>query len=219
MPEPHDEAPLAIPAQPSRPGERAVAAPPPSGASHEAAEYALLGLLRDGPGHGYRLAAAFRPTGRLGLILRLKMSQMYAYLHKLERQRWLVVTDESAEATTTRQPRHMRRVFTLTPAGERAFDSWLTTPVTATREVRLTFLLKIAFAIHDRALALELLARQRETSATWLNRLRVREAQLRARSSGGDDDTLVGLLTLRQRIQLSEASLAWLDETANALQS
>jgi len=184
--------------------------------NHEAAEYALLGLLRDGAGHGYRLAAAFAPTGRLGLILRLKMSQMYAYLNKLERQGWLVVTDDAAEAPGARPSRHMRRVFTLTPAGERAFDAWLSTPVTPTREVRLTFLLKLAFALPDRTLAGELLARQRETTATWLKRLRVREAQLRARGVA-TDETLVALLTLRQRIRLSEASLTWLDETAVTL--
>ncbi len=210
MPERHDER-----------TEPAVAHGPTR--AHEAAEYALLGLLRDGPGHGYRLAAAFAPTGWLGLILRLKMSQMYAYLNKLERQGWLVVTDDAVEAPGARPSRHMRRVFTLTPAGERAFDTWLSTPVTPTREVRLTFLLKLAFALPDRALARDLVARQRETTATWLGRLRAREAQLRARSAANassnasNDETLVGLLTLRQRIRLSEASLAWLDETAATL--
>ena len=198
----------------TRPTQPAVAHGPTR--NHEAAEYALLGLLRDGPGHGYRLAAAFAPTGRLGLILRLKMSQMYAYLNKLERQGWLVVTDGAAEAPDARTSRHMRRVFTLTQAGERAFDAWLSTPVTPTRDVRLTFLLKLAFAISDRTLARELLARQRETTTTWLTRLRARESQLRARGAA-TDETLVELLTLRQRIKLSEASLAWLDETTATL--
>src|SRR5574340_64829 len=94
----------------------------------EVAEYALLGLLREGPQHGYGLAAAFAPEGRLGIALRLRMSQMYAYLRKLERQGLLVARDET-DASSHRA----RRVFALTAAGERAFDAWLAAPVEATR--------------------------------------------------------------------------------------
>jgi len=191
---------------------------------HEAVEYALLGLLRDGPGHGYRLAAAFGPSGRLGLIVRLKMSQLYAYLHKLERTGWLTMTDEGETAPdgqSGKEAGRMRRVFALTSAGENAFDAWLATPITATREMRLTFLLKLAFALHDPMQARTLVARQREASATWLGRLRAQEA--RVRSDGGEDapvgqeERLIRLLTLRQRIRLSEATLAWLDETSQII--
>lgn len=173
----------------------------------EVAEYALLGLLREGPRHGYGLAAAFGPEGRLGIALRLKMSQMYAYLRKLERQGLLVARDETGASS-----HRARRVFALTEAGERAFDAWLAAPVATTREVRLAFLLKLAFTLDDPARARTLLERQREATAAWLARQRAR-----ADLAASDAPPSLALLTLRHRILLSEATLVWLDETATLL--
>ncbi|HLZ20510.1 MAG TPA: PadR family transcriptional regulator [Ktedonobacterales bacterium] len=175
-------------------------------AHHDAAEYALLGLLREGPCHGYRLAATFAPDGHLGPILRLKMSQMYAYLHKLERQGWLVPRDESAGAARP------RRVFALTADGERAYDRWLAEPVAATRDIRLDFLLKLAFAIErDQAFAADLVARQRAATAGRLDRLRAQAATIR------DDPLSLRRLALGHHIHQTEATLAWLDGLASEL--
>ncbi len=171
---------------------------------HEVAEYALLGLLRDGPCHGYRLAEAFEPEGRLRAVLRLKMSQLYAYLRKLERQGWLRASEEQPGAART------RRVFALTEEGARAFDTWLAQPVAATREVRLDFLVKLAFTIErDRAAASDLLTRQRAATSDWLERLRARRAVTSATSPLDP-----GRVALSLRIRQSEATLAWLDELA-----
>ncbi len=179
----------------------------------EVAEYALLGLLREGPRHGYRLAAAFGPDGRLGIALRLKMSQMYAYLRKLERQRLLLANDETDAAS-----HRARRVFALTTAGEQAFDAWLAAPVEATREVRLAFLLKLAFTLDDPPVALALLERQRAATAAWLARQRAHAARTTDTESADERLTLTSL-TLRHRILLSEATLAWLDETGAQLRA
>lgn len=169
---------------------------------HEVAEYALLGLLREGPSHGYRLAAAFAPDGRLGPVLRLKMSQMYAYLHKLERQGWLTARDVPGAARP-------RRVFALTPAGEHAFDDWLTQPVEATRDVRLDFLVKLAFALErDPKSAAELVQRQRAATSERLARLRTQ-----AVGAAGERYDLRALV-LGHRIRQTEATLAWLEALA-----
>lgn len=172
---------------------------------HEVAEYALLGLLRTGACHGYRLAAAFAPQGWLRPILRLKMSQMYAYLHKLERQGWLCATLERDE---TPRP---RRVFALTPQGERVYDAWASQPVGATRDIRLEFLVKLAFAIErDPSLAADLVARQREAIARWL-------ARLRAQDGAGAGTISTRSLIVGYRIHQSEAVLAWLDALSQQL--
>ena len=199
---------------------------------HTAAEYALLGLLREGACHGYRLAAAFAPEGRLGLIVRLKMSQMYAYLHKLERKGWLAAYDETPGALRP------RRVFALTPAGEAAYDAWLAAPVGATRAVRLDFMVKLAFTMaQDRAAARALIERQRASTSAWLDQLRARQVSppaqparrpLLQRPPAGEANEPVdrpaaeqvadlGPLVLRHRIRQSEATLAWLDEVRAAL--
>lgn len=176
---------------------------------HEVAEYALLGLLREGPRHGYRLAAEFAAGGRLSVALRLKMGQMYAYLHKLERQGLLVAHDEPGAAA-----RRTRRVFALTPAGEQTFDAWLAAPVEATREVRLAFLLKLAFTLDDPPTALALLDRQRAATAAWLERLHARETRaVDGRAIERPAHDALPRLALRHRILVTEAALAWLNET------
>lgn len=185
-------------------------APEPLDERREVAEYALLGLLREGARHGYRLAAAFGPDGRLGIALRLKMSQMYAYLRKLERQGLLVARDE-----TDAGGRRARRVFALTVEGARVFDTWLAAPVEATREVRLAFLLKLAFTLDDPPQALALLERQREATSAWLARQRARAT----RAPDADERPTLARLTLRHRILLSEATLTWLDETGAQLRA
>ena len=174
---------------------------------HEVAEYGLLGLLRDAPSHGYALAADFAPEGRLGTILHLKMSQLYAYLHKLERHGWLVAHEDGAESIRP------RRVFTLTDAGRETFDRWLAQPVAATRDVRLEFLVKLAFALErDPALAARLVSSQRAATAAWLGRL---EAQV-ASETEGPRRLDARALALRHRILQSRATLAWLDEALAA---
>jgi DNA-binding PadR family transcriptional regulator len=169
---------------------------------HEVAEYALLGLLRAGPAHGYRLAAAFAPDGWLGPIVHLKMSLMYAYLHKMERQGWLRAHVEVVDSVRA------RRVFTLTAEGERAFDQWIAQPVVATREVRLDFMVKLTFAIEqDRAQAAVLLARQHTALSAWLDRLRAQEA-----TQTSETPVSTRSLALSHRIRQSEATLAWLED-------
>ena len=169
---------------------------------HEVAEFALLGLLRAGPCHGYRLAAAFAPRGWLRPILRLKMSQMYAYLHKLERQGWLCA---ALEVDETPRP---RRVFALTPQGEHAYDAWAAQPVDATRDIRLEFLVKLAFAIElDRVTGTDLVDRQLAAIDSWLARLRAQAERAR------DAEPLsTRRLIMGYRIRQSEGVLAWLAE-------
>jgi len=149
-------------------------------------------------------------------VLRLKMSQMYAYLRKLERQGLLRAHDE-----TDADSHRSRRVFALTPEGERAFDDWLAAPVEATREVRLAFLLKLAFTLDQPQAALALLDRQRAATAAWLDRQRARAETMRDDPSAKPDAAILPLarLTLRHRILLSEATLTWLDETGAELRA
>jgi PadR family transcriptional regulator AphA len=178
---------------------------------HEVAEYALLGLLRDGPRHGYRLAAEFSPNGRLGIVLRLKMGQMYAYLRKLERHRLLVAHDEPGQMAG-----RTRRVFTWTSAGQRVFEAWLAAPVEATRDLRLAFLVKLAFTLEDSHTALALLDRQRAATAAWLARLRGYD---RDSDSVAATQATLRWLSQRRRVLQTEAALTWLDETRALVES
>lgn len=119
-------------------------------------ELALLGLLRQSPRHGYELyQELMRPDG-LWAVWRLKQSQLYALLARLEREGYLTVT---VQTQATRPP---RKVFRLTRAGQAAFRQWVSGPVLSPREIRLDFLLKLYFARREGgAVARQLIEAQR----------------------------------------------------------
>ena len=103
-------------------------------------EYALLGLLLDGPKHGYELARRFSPETALGEICRLEMSMLYALLKKQEKVEHI---EAELESQGSRPP---KRIFHLTSIGRAAFMEWVRTPVGRAREIRLDFLVKLYFA-------------------------------------------------------------------------
>ena len=78
--------------------------------------YALLALLGEGEAHGYELLKRF--NRRIGPFWHPNIGQVYQLLHELERRRLVVRRDEDVGTRT-------RRVFRLTPRGERALGAWL----------------------------------------------------------------------------------------------
>src|SRR5713226_2458968 len=104
----------------------------------EPAEYAILGLLESQPMHGYEMFQQFG-SGTLRQIVHLEMSQMYAFLKKLERLQYI---QAELESQGVRPP---RKVFHLTALGREVFLQWLTEPVVRPREIRLLFLIKLYF--------------------------------------------------------------------------
>src|SRR5947209_13272841 len=88
----------------------------------EPAEYVILGLLDTRPMHGYEMFQQFE-SGTLGQIVHLEMSQMYAFLKKLERLEYI---EAQLEPQGARPP---RKVYHLTVQGRNVFQQWLTKPV------------------------------------------------------------------------------------------
>lgn len=126
-------------------------------------EHCLLGFVYEQPIHGYEIYQQLSaPTG-LWQVWRMKQSQLYALLAKLEELDYL---------TTTLQPqaaRPPRKVYTLTAKGEAAFQQWLTTPVANGRQMRIEFLAKLYFAQRQRATTVyRLLDQQTIACQQWL---------------------------------------------------
>ncbi|MDB5078947.1 MAG: transcriptional regulator, PadR-like family [Chloroflexi bacterium] len=131
-----------------------------------ATEYALLGLLIDGPGHGYDLTRQFAADTELGKVCRLEMSMLYGLLKKLEREGLLNGKDEPLTEHKS------RRIVELTPAGQAEFEAWLAEPVLHNREIRFSFLVKLYFARRrSQALVLQLLNEQIEFNQALLKKL------------------------------------------------
>lgn len=126
-------------------------------------EHALLGFLRERPMHGYEIHQRLRDPAGLGLVWRLKQSQVYALLGKLEDEGFIGGTLKPQDAGPT------RRIYRLTKSGRERFREWVQSPVPHGREVRQEFLAKFYFArCEGRQVAAQLIGRQRTTCHAWL---------------------------------------------------
>jgi len=101
-------------------------------------KYALLGLMREEPMHGYRVKETF--DRRVGTLWGLTRPQIYQTLNALERAGLLASHGERVGS------RPARRIYTLTDGGRRAFERWLDAgSVCRARPFRADVLLRLLF--------------------------------------------------------------------------
>ena len=86
-------------------------------------EYALLGFLRDAPMHAYEMHQKLLDAEALGMVWRIKQSQLYALLARLEEVGYLTTV------TAPQETRPARKMMYMTEEGRAAFGAWLETPV------------------------------------------------------------------------------------------
>jgi PadR family transcriptional regulator AphA len=168
----------------------------------EPAEYAILGLLEEQPMHGYELFQRFQGEV-LGQIVHIEMSQLYAFLKKLER---LVLLEANLEPQGARPP---RKVYQLTSEGRELLHQWLTTPVERPRDIRIFFLIKLYFAQRQLPEKLPILLEQEIATCkrflTSLEALRHGPVSIR-------DRAIFDQVVLNSRIYQTRALLDWLHE-------
>jgi DNA-binding PadR family transcriptional regulator len=129
-------------------------------------EFAILGVLRERPMHGYEIARRFSADLDLGLVLPLDMSNVYALLKDLQEQGLI---EGERETVGLRPP---RTVFHLTDEAEQQFLQWIEEPVRRLREVRADLLVKLYFSRRiSAACTMRLLDAQIPVSRAYLDRL------------------------------------------------
>src|SRR5216684_8715086 len=176
----------------------------------EPAEYAILGLLEGQPMHGYEMFQQFE-SGTLGQIVHLEMSQMYAFLKKLERMEYI---EADLEPRGSRPP---RKVFHLTALGRSIFFQWLTEPVERPREIRILFLIKLYFVQHFTPKeTVSLINQQIVACRTFLQHLESQHSQHPLRLER-DDGAFFDHVVLRGRIYQTRSLLDWLRELQHEL--
>ncbi|GHO44424.1 PadR family transcriptional regulator [Ktedonospora formicarum] len=174
----------------------------------EPAEYALLGLLQKEPMHGYEMFQQFE-RATLGEIVHLEMSQMYAFLKKLERLEYI---EAEIEARGTRPP---RKVYHLKAQGREVFRDWLLEPVEKPRDIRILFLIKLYFLQrHMPEQAAPLVRRQEEACQRFLLNLEQRQQESAQTEEG---ERFLEHVVLRSRIYQTRALLAWLQELSTEM--
>lgn len=165
-------------------------------------EQTLLGLLCEGPRHGYDLAAHFAPGGDLSAVGHLARSQLYALLKSLK-------AEELARETSRRGQRGAaRKVFEVTDRGRARFEAWVHRPVESVRGLRVEFLLKLYFL---QRLGLPGQAQLMDAQAEVL---RQRLARVRA---GEQAQQGIGPWVRALREGLLEAGLRWLAQWRQAV--
>jgi DNA-binding PadR family transcriptional regulator len=139
--------------------------------------YAVLGLLAEGPLHGYGLKSAF--DARVSPLWGLTTGQIYQSLNALERAGLLTSRSERAG----RRP--LRRVYALTDAGRRELDRWLrTAPSRWRRPLREEVLIRLMLLRDSEASMLaESLARQEREASAMLTRVTRMREQAQARGA------------------------------------
>jgi len=131
-------------------------------------------------------------------VWRMKQSQLYALLTKLEDEEYLVTTLQPQEA------RPPRKVYSLTAAGRSAFELWLMTPVTHGRQMRVEFLAKLYFAYRQGPqVVAPLLTQQVLTCRQWL-------AELQAQGNTAAAVDPFAQAVYHFRITQVESFLTWL---------
>jgi DNA-binding PadR family transcriptional regulator len=167
-----------------------------------AVRYAILGLLSNGPLHGYEIKRRFEQ--QLSFAWSLDFGQLYRHLAKLEAE-GLVEQERVAQ-----EGRPDRKVYHLTPAGDAEFRAWLLRPPESGWNLHNEFYLKLALwqPEMDRTQLLPLIDAQIET----YHRHKAEGVAVaeEVRTLGPAGELMLLLVDIGRRH--SEVELAWLEE-------
>jgi DNA-binding PadR family transcriptional regulator len=159
----------------------------------------FLGLLEDGPRHGYDLKRSY--DERFGQQKPLAYGQVYATLARLLKHGLVTVDGTEAGAGPD------RKRYAITTDGVADIETWLAAPEEPESYLQSTLYQKLVLALLTGRPAAEVLETQR---ARHLERMR----ELTRRKSGGD---LADKLICDHAIFHLEADLRWLEMTAARL--
>lgn len=157
----------------------------------------MLGLLAEGPAHGFALAKQLQPDGSVGRVWSLRTPLVYRAIQNLT-QKGLV--EVQGEERSDLGPQ--RRLVAITARGRALVEAWLQQPVEHTRDVRSALMLKLALGDHLGRDTRPLLDAQRE-------RLRPQLAGLQERLQAAEGFDRVLILW---RVEAVRSVLRFLDE-------
>lgn len=161
-------------------------------------ELAILGLLKEGPMHGYELRKQL--SQKLGLFWKVSFGSLYPTLRRLERRGAVVAAD--ADPQTSRR----KREYAITETGEQEFLDMLQEGTASAAEQE-KFSLRLAFF---RYLRPEIRIRLLERRKAYLeDKLDEGRRSLRLARRGRADAYTLSLV--RHGVDITEADIAWLE--------
>jgi len=161
-------------------------------------EFALLGLLSQGPAHGYELHQ--RLTTELGQVWHLSQSQIYNILNRLEGKGFIHGTLQEQDKLPA------KRSFKLTEAGQQRFLDWLNLPSrSSVRAIRVEFTTRLYFSLAiDPKLAATIVSEQIAETRSGLRLLIDTQSSI-------PEEQIFNHLGLDLRIRPLNSILDWLD--------
>jgi DNA-binding PadR family transcriptional regulator len=103
------------------------------------ADWVVLGLVAEGPTHGWPIVRALRADGEVGRVWTVPRPIVYRSLTSLTQRGYI---EEFGEDTASKGPQ--RTIVRATRRGRGALKRWLETPVEHVRDVRTELLVKLA---------------------------------------------------------------------------
>ena len=167
-------------------------------------EYALLGLLAQGPAHGYELHQKLATD--LGEIWHLSQSQIYNILNRLEGKGFIHGTLQEQDKLPA------KRSFKLTEAGEQRFMDWLILPSrSSVRAIRIEFTTRLYFALSvNQEYAHQIIEAQMVETQAGLGRLKTVQAQV-------PPEQIINWIGLDLRIRQLTSIIEWLASCHSAI--
>jgi DNA-binding PadR family transcriptional regulator len=120
-------------------------------------EWVVLCLVREGPVHGFALAALLSADGSLGRIWRVPKPVVYRALQRLEE---LGLVSSAEPEPSAQGP--ARRPVAITRSGRKQAAAWLSLPAAHHRDVRSELLIKLALLDRQGADPAPLIRAQRQ---------------------------------------------------------
>lgn len=156
-------------------------------------EYTVLGLLAEGPRHGFALSKELDSDSDVGRVFAVRRPLVYRAIDRL------VDAGLAEPRSTEKGDGPTRIIYGTTPDGLHHLHEWLAEPVEHIRDLRIEFLLKLALLQRAGRSPLRLIRQQRST-------LNQKLSALEKRNTAADDH-----VELWRRHNASAAS-AYLEE-------
>ena len=164
-------------------------------------EYALLGLLYQNPSHGYELHKQISDPEGIGLIWRIKMSNLYALLDKLEQKGYISGIIQPGDSHPNRTE------FNITDDGKTAFRSWLETTVKHPRDFRQEFMVRLYYVLRLQPTKInDLCQKQLQECNSWLENTQASNQQV-------DEKSMYKKSIIEFRVAQIRAIIHWLEAT------
>ena len=141
-------------------------------------EWACLGILYEGPAHGFAIASRLKPDGDIGRVWSISRPLTYRSLEQLAVRGYIEAIGEERGIAGGN-----RTILAATRQGRARLRTWVRTPVAHLRDLRSELLLKLVIAERCEIDVAAMLAGQRERIASIA-------AGLGDQMADGDDDVV-----------------------------